>query len=119
MAVQDRTVLVLFGSETGNAQDLAEEVGKLCQRLHFKSTVEELNAVDLVCSLAMPNSCSTDADIAHIECPDTASACYLHLIDDRPRGHATQLTLVLEEIVAEKITSRLSKPPEIYHFRTR
>ncbi|CAM1511227.1 Fc.00g087400.m01.CDS01 [Cosmosporella sp. VM-42] len=47
MAVQDRTVLVLFGSETGNAQDLAEEVSRLCQRLHFKSRVEELNAVDL------------------------------------------------------------------------
>lgn len=43
----DRTVLVLYGSETGNAQDLAEELGRLCQRLRFESRVQELNAVDL------------------------------------------------------------------------
>ncbi|KAG8667275.1 NAPDH-dependent diflavin reductase [Fusarium poae] len=47
MAVQDRSVLVLYGSETGNAQDMAEELGRICQRLHFKSRVEELDAVDL------------------------------------------------------------------------
>ncbi|KOS21446.1 NADPH-dependent diflavin oxidoreductase 1 [Escovopsis weberi] len=42
-----RSVLILFGSETGNAQDIAEELGRLCQRLHFKSHVEELNGVEL------------------------------------------------------------------------
>ncbi|KAM0299688.1 hypothetical protein HYE67_006026 [Fusarium culmorum] len=47
MAVRDRSVLVLYGSETGNAQDMAEELGRICQRLHFKSRVEELDAVDL------------------------------------------------------------------------
>lgn len=49
MSVADRTVLVLYGSETGGAQDMAEEVGRVCQRLHFKSEVEELNAIELVC----------------------------------------------------------------------
>lgn len=53
MAVQDRTVLILYGSETGNAQDMAEELGRVCQRLHFKSRVEELDAVDLVGRLAI------------------------------------------------------------------
>ncbi|KAF4471618.1 NADPH reductase TAH18 [Fusarium albosuccineum] len=47
MAVQDRSVLILYGSETGNAQDMAEELGRVCQRLHFKSRVEELDAIDL------------------------------------------------------------------------
>nr|WGZ60624.1 cytochrome P450 [Fusarium tricinctum] len=47
MTVRDRSVLVLYGSETGNAQDMAEELGRVCQRLHFKSRVEELDAVDL------------------------------------------------------------------------
>ncbi|KAJ6444343.1 sulfite reductase flavoprotein alpha-component [Purpureocillium lavendulum] len=47
MAPSDRTVLVLYGSETGNAQDMAEELGKLCRRLHFKSRVEELDGVEL------------------------------------------------------------------------
>ncbi|PFH55779.1 hypothetical protein XA68_17626 [Ophiocordyceps unilateralis] len=43
----DRTILVLYGTETGNAQDLAEELGRLCQRLRFQSRVQELDAVDL------------------------------------------------------------------------
>ncbi|KAF7546896.1 hypothetical protein G7Z17_g8115 [Cylindrodendrum hubeiense] len=47
MAVQDRTALILYGSETGNAQDMAEELGRLCQRLHFANHVQELDAVDL------------------------------------------------------------------------
>ncbi|KAM0669970.1 hypothetical protein ACQRIU_000365 [Beauveria bassiana] len=46
-AAQPRTVLVLYGSETGNAQELAEELGRTCQRLHFQSTVEEMSAVTL------------------------------------------------------------------------
>lgn len=48
MSRRDRTALVLYGSETGNAQDMAEELGKLCQRLHFASAVKELGNVDLV-----------------------------------------------------------------------
>lgn len=48
MAVQDRSVLLLYGSETGNAQDVADEIGRMCQRLHFKIQVDEMNAVELV-----------------------------------------------------------------------
>lgn len=51
MAVQERNVLVLYGSETGNAQDMAEEVGRVCVRLHFKTLVEELDSIDLVCRM--------------------------------------------------------------------
>ncbi|GAO18761.1 hypothetical protein UVI_02040830 [Ustilaginoidea virens] len=47
MSVPDRTVLVLYGSETGNAQDLAEELGRLCQRLHFTTRVDELDSAVL------------------------------------------------------------------------
>ncbi|EGX92760.1 sulfite reductase flavoprotein alpha-component [Cordyceps militaris CM01] len=47
LAAQPRTVLVLYGSETGNAQEIAEELGRTCQRLHFQSTVDEMNAVTL------------------------------------------------------------------------
>ncbi|KAJ4864619.1 flavodoxin domain-containing protein [Trichoderma breve] len=51
MASQERSVLVLYGSETGNAQDIAEELGRLCQRLHFESHVSELDATDLTALL--------------------------------------------------------------------
>lgn len=43
-----RTALVLFGSETGNAQDVAEELGRLLRRLRFAVRVTELNAISIV-----------------------------------------------------------------------
>ena len=39
---------MLYGSETGNAQDIAEELGRICRRLRFRCVVEELDAVELV-----------------------------------------------------------------------
>lgn len=47
---QTRRALVVFGSETGNAQDVAEEMGRLAERLRFNTDVVELDAVSLVCS---------------------------------------------------------------------
>ncbi|CAI6336944.1 unnamed protein product [Periconia digitata] len=45
MALHERRALVLYGSETGNAQDVAEELGKMAQRLRFDTEVAELDAV--------------------------------------------------------------------------
>lgn len=44
----NRTALVLYGSETGTAQDVAGEVGGIFERLHFSTRVAELNSVDIV-----------------------------------------------------------------------
>ena len=46
---QDRSALILYGSETGNSQDVAEEVGRLCERLRFSTNVSELDSIDIVC----------------------------------------------------------------------
>lgn len=46
----DRTALVLYGSETGNAQDVADELGRLTERLRFTTQVSSLDDVDPVCS---------------------------------------------------------------------
>lgn len=43
-----RDLLVLYGSETGNSQDLAEDLGQCAERLHFSTTVQEMNEIDLV-----------------------------------------------------------------------
>lgn len=43
-----RSALVLYGSETGNAQDVAEELGQILERLHFTARVTDLNDVGLV-----------------------------------------------------------------------
>lgn len=52
---QSRTILVVYGSETGNAQDIAEELGRICQRLHFQTAVEELDEISLVCPPLSPH----------------------------------------------------------------
>lgn len=45
---QARQALVVYGSETGNAQDVAEEMGRLAVRLRFDTEVAELDAITLV-----------------------------------------------------------------------
>ena len=42
-----RTALVLYGSETGNAQDVAEEVGRMTERLLFDAVVLDMDSVQL------------------------------------------------------------------------
>ena len=45
--VQGRTALVLYGTESGAAQDLAEEVGRVTERLRFSTSIAELNSVPI------------------------------------------------------------------------
>ncbi|KAK4898354.1 NAPDH-dependent diflavin reductase [Elasticomyces elasticus] len=42
-----RTALILYGSETGNAADLAAELGSLTTRLHFTTTCLDLDSISL------------------------------------------------------------------------
>ncbi|TID15326.1 sulfite reductase flavoprotein alpha-component [Venturia nashicola] len=42
-----RSALVLYASETGNAQDVAEDIGRLCERLRFPTHVAELDSISL------------------------------------------------------------------------
>ena len=44
-----RSALVLYGSETGNAHDVAEEIGRLTTRLRFETVVLDLDSVEIVC----------------------------------------------------------------------
>ena len=43
-----RTAVVGYGSETGNALDYAEELGRTLERLRFATTVTGLNSIELV-----------------------------------------------------------------------
>ena len=51
-AEEIRSALVLYGSETGNAHDIADELGRMLERLRFSTYVTHLDAVDPVCSPA-------------------------------------------------------------------
>ncbi len=44
----ERSALILYGSETGTAQDVAEEVGQMTVRLHFTTKVVEMNSIEIV-----------------------------------------------------------------------
>lgn len=43
-----RTIAILYGTETGNSEEIADELAKMVQRLHFDAVVEEMNAFTLV-----------------------------------------------------------------------
>ncbi|PGH34054.1 hypothetical protein GX50_03110 [[Emmonsia] crescens] len=43
--VSARSAIILYGSETGNSQDVADELGRLAERLHFSTHVCELNSI--------------------------------------------------------------------------
>lgn len=49
----DRTAIILYGSETGNSQDAAEQLGRISERLHFATRVVEMDDVEIVCHLSM------------------------------------------------------------------
>ncbi|KAM7200045.1 hypothetical protein V8F20_005466 [Naviculisporaceae sp. PSN 640] len=45
--IDGRNIIILYGSETGNAEDIALELSKMTRRLHFKTTVDEMNNIKL------------------------------------------------------------------------
>ena len=44
----DRTALILYGTETGTAQDIAEEAARILERLYFTTDVIGLDNVSIV-----------------------------------------------------------------------
>lgn len=48
---EERTALIAFGSETGSAEDVAHELGRITRRHHFNTTVTDLNSISLVSRL--------------------------------------------------------------------
>ena len=46
----ERRVVVLYGSQTGTAQDVAERVGREAKRRHFKTRVLSLDSYAIVSS---------------------------------------------------------------------
>lgn len=45
--VTRRSALILYGTETGNAQDVASEIEDALQRLHFSTTIRELDGTSV------------------------------------------------------------------------
>ncbi|KAK0636902.1 hypothetical protein B0T17DRAFT_485500 [Bombardia bombarda] len=47
VAIEGRTMMVLYGSETGNAEEIAMELVKMARRLHFQTVVDEMDSFKL------------------------------------------------------------------------
>ncbi|KAI1386486.1 riboflavin synthase domain-like protein [Hypoxylon trugodes] len=52
--LENRRILIVYGSETGNSQDLAGDLERLAERMHFKTLVCEMNDVELNSLLQYP-----------------------------------------------------------------
>lgn len=47
-ALDCRKILILYGSETGNSEESANDLERMARRLHFQTLLEEMNDVKLV-----------------------------------------------------------------------
>jgi len=69
LTLGSRTALVLYGSETGNAQDVAEELARMTERLRFTTQISALNETELVgcilCPVVTPSSFQALERIIH------------------------------------------------------
>lgn len=63
LVIEGRSIVILFGSETGNSEEIATELGKMAQRLHFQTVVDEMDNFKLVGNAAFRHF-DADANIA-------------------------------------------------------
>jgi hypothetical protein len=61
----DRTALILYGSETGNSQDVAEDLGRVVERLHFLTRVCEMDSIEIVCPFLISHVYASSLLICH------------------------------------------------------
>jgi hypothetical protein len=110
---QPRRALVVYGSETGNAQDVAEELGRLAVRLRFETQVAELDAVTLVCQtshcfsaqrlIACRNNCCSTT-LSSLPSPPVARGTCRRIVK-----HSGGLSVVQD--CGQDVCSRCSLPP--------
>ena len=57
--MQNRSALIAYGSETGNAYDYAEEIGRMLERIHFWTHVSKLDAIDTASGQNVDTTCKS------------------------------------------------------------
>lgn len=115
---------ILYGTETGNSEEIAKELGDLAERLHFRTIVDEMNNFTLVClpSIVLPPRgagsviCWTDEPNAERSGPlRFSNICSFH---HWPRGHASQFDRALEKSVTEETAAWLFGQRQVHHLRS-
>lgn len=89
---------MLYGTETGNAEEIAVELGQMAERLHFKTTVDEMDSFKLVGCFS-PNRQNGLCRLTALWAGRcfTNVACSLCHIDNGPGRHAKERVQVLEK----------------------
>lgn len=119
-----RSILVLYGSETGNSQEIAEDLDRISQRLRFESRVAEMNSAQLVCQPPLPSSprpsyISPWKRVLTLAMSEHASAVLtggIRHLDHGPGRCPSQRRGAMEEAFAEEITPRVSQHNEVHEL---
>ena len=53
LQLEERSILILYATETGNSQDCADRIARECRRIAFRCRVVSVDEYDLV-SASMP-----------------------------------------------------------------
>lgn len=115
----DRTALILYGTETGNSQDVAEQLGCVFERLHFVTSVSEMDEVEIV---RQPMSQPRTEQCTHlciIECALEVHSCHFCDLNYRTRRVSKKLKEVLEGTSEEAFASKLPWSRGFHHLWSR
>ena len=96
-----RSALILYGSETGNAQEVAEELGRTAERLHFVTHVKECNDVKAA-SVVFQSRLGMIVLNKGLEYFSYSFTSYLCRLNDWPRRISTECPWILENAFVEK-----------------
>jgi hypothetical protein len=107
-----RSALILYGSETGNAQEVAEELGRTAERLHFVTHVKECNGVKAVSGVP-PICCQISTDDIQGQSGLTFTR-YICRINFRPRRLSAECACFLEDTSTEKTPRNFSQRRQIH-----
>ncbi|KAI0111329.1 riboflavin synthase domain-like protein [Daldinia grandis] len=89
--LENRRILILYGSETGNSQDLAGDIERLAERLHFNTHVREMNDVELNALLQYPLIIFIVSTTGQGEVPKNARKFWKSLLRKRLPPNCLQL----------------------------
>jgi len=111
----DRTALILYGSETGNSEDVAECLGRVAERLHFSTRVSEMDQIEIVRRLIsrFRGLCL----LISVERTDELYCCHICYIDHGTRGVSKEFEEVLEKSAEKTLASELFPSRGVYNFR--
>lgn len=106
-----RSMAILYGTETGNSEEIAGELSKMAERLHFETVLDEMNSFSLVRIVSRRISRLETTDWRLTCMPERSSTVHprrLRHLDHRPGGHAQGRIRAMEESVTAEATTRLS-----------